>query len=276
MNKIWYIPVILFTRGFFTMTSTRQNINDRQAQLMTLLKAQGYCSIAAMGEQLHVSQMTVRRDLAVLQQQHIVEVTYGGARFIASEHSEPDFATRSHAYLEAKQAIGKRAAKSIEAGDVIGLDSGSTLVEVARNLPDVPLTVVTQSLPVANIVARNERQQLILLGGTFQPGSGYFYGPQAVAALHSLYINKLFLATSGLLLPSTLCSSYLSDAEMKQALIDASHKIILCMDSSKIDRAFLARFASLDRVDTLITDDGITEQQRELIEQQVRIVEVRT
>lgn len=250
------------------MVRHRQNATDRQAQLIALLKIRGYCSIAAMSDTLHVSAMTIRRDLAVLQQQHIVEVMYGGARFIASDRTEPDFVTRSLTALEAKQAIGKRAAECIEEGDVIGLDSGSTIVEVARHLPNVPLTIVTQSLPAANLVVQNTLHQLILLGGTFQPGSGYFYGSQAIATLHSLSLNKLFLATSGLMLPSNLSSSYLSDAEMKQALINASQHIILCMDSSKLERVFLARFASLETVDVLITNEGISEKHREMIEQQ--------
>lgn len=250
------------------MEKQRQNATDRQARLVALLKARGYCSITEMSDILNVSLMTIRRDLAILQEKHIVEAMYGGARFIASEHTEPDFATRSSEHLAAKQAIGKQAAGLIEEGDVIGLDSGSTIVEVARHLPHIPLTVVTQSLPAANLVVQNKLHQLIMLGGTFQPSSDYFYGSQAIETLHSLYINKLFLATGGLVLSGNLSSSYLSDAEMKQALINASHKIILCMDSSKIDRVFLARFASLDNVDTLITDDDISDKSREIIEQQ--------
>lgn len=250
------------------MEKQRQSATDRQAQLVALLKERGYCSIGKMSQILHVSPMTIRRDLAMLQEKHIVEIMYGGARFIASDRTEPDFATRSLEHLAAKQAIGRQAIELIEEGDVIGIDSGSTIVEVARNLPNVSLTVVTQSLPAAYIVAQNKLHQLIMLGGVLQSGSDYFYGPQAIATLHSLYINKLFLATSGLLLPDSLSSFYLSDAEIKQALIHASHKIILCMDSSKIDRVFLARFATLEAIDILITDDGISNESCEVIEHQ--------
>lgn len=250
------------------MEKQRQSATDRQAQLITLLKMRGYCSITELSDILNVSPMTVRRDLSVLQEKHIVEAMYGGARFIASDSTEPDFATRSLEHLAAKQAIGRKAIEFLEEGDAIGLDSGSTIVEVARHLPNIPLTVVTHSLPAANLVVQNNYHQLIMLGGTFQPGSAYFYGPQAIATLHSLYINKLFLATGGLMLPGNLSSYYLSDAEIKQTLINVSRKIILCMDSSKIDRVFLARFASLDNVDTLITDDNISDKSREVIEQQ--------
>ena len=160
------------------MEKQRQSATDRHAQLVALVKGRGYCSVAEMSQILNVSPMTIRRDLSILQEKHIVEVMYGGARFIASGRTEPDFATRSLEHLAAKQAIGKQAIELIEEGDVIGIDSGSTIVEVARNLPNVPLTVVTQSLPAANIVVQNKLHRLIVLGGVLQPGSDYFYGPR--------------------------------------------------------------------------------------------------
>ena len=245
------------------------NADDRHVQMIALLRERGYCSVIEMSSILNVSQMTIRRDLRLLQEKQIVEITHGGARFIASESTEPHFDVRTHEHLAAKQAIGKRAAELfVEEGDVIGIDSGSTALEVARNLPNVPLTVVTQSLPVATIVAQNKMHQLIMLGGVLQSSSNYFYGSQAIDALHGLYINKLFLATSGLLIPEGLSSSYLSDAEIKQAMISSSRKVILCMDSSKIGCVFLARFAPLNAIDALITDDDIADENREVLRKQ--------
>jgi len=218
---------------------------------------------------LDVSAMTIRRDLHMLQEKQIVEVTYGGARLIASKRIEADFDIRTHEHLAEKQAIGKLATKLfIEEGDVIGLDSGSTTLEIARNLPNIPLTVVTHSMAAANVVAQNKLHSLIVLGGVLQHGANCFCGPQAIVTLQTLYINKLFLSASGLLLPQGLSCDNLLDAEVKQALLNSSRQIILCMDSSKIGRAYLARFAPLDVIDTLITDNGISDESREAIEQQ--------
>ncbi len=245
------------------------NASDRHTQLIALLKVHGYSSVVELSHLLNVSAMTIRRDLHILHEKQIVELSHGGARFIASEQTEPHFDIRAHEHLAAKQAIGKRAAELfIEEGDVIGIDSGSTALEVARNLPDIPLTVVTQSLPVATLVAQNKMHQLIMLGGVLQASSNYFYGAQAIATLHTVYINKLFLAASGLLIPEGLSSCYLSDAEIKQAMIKASRNVILCMDSSKVGRVFLARFAPLDNIDTLITDSGISDESCEALQKQ--------
>jgi len=256
------------------MEKRRQSSTERHTQLIALLKAQGYCSVSEMSSLLNVTPMTIRRDLRILSEKHIVQVTHGGAHFCASKQDEPDFSVRTHEHLAEKQAIGKRVAELfIQEGDVVGIDSGSTMIEVARNLPDVPLTVVTASLPAANVVARNNRHQLVMLGGVLQHEASCFYSPQAVGALHTLHINKLFLATAGLLIPDGLSCSNLSDAEVKQALINSSRQVILCADSSKIGKAFLAHFASLDAIHALVTDSRIMTADREVLERHnVRVI----
>jgi DeoR family transcriptional regulator, fructose operon transcriptional repressor len=260
------------------MKKSRLNASDRHTQLIELLKKRGYCSVLEMSQLLNVSAMTIRRDLHMLHEKHIVEVTHGGARWIAPKRNEPDFDIRTHEHLVEKQAIGKLAAELfIKEGDVVGIDSGSTTLEIVRNLPHIPLTVVTHSMAAANVVAQNKLYSLIVLGGVLQHGANCFCGPQAIAALHTLYINKLFLSASGLLLPHGLSCDNLLDAEVKQALLNSSRQIILCMDSSKVGRAYLARFAPLDVLDTLITDNGISDESREAIEQQhIQVITVPT
>ncbi|HEX4204156.1 MAG TPA: DeoR/GlpR family DNA-binding transcription regulator [Ktedonobacteraceae bacterium] len=260
------------------MGKRRQSAADRHTQLIELLKTHGYCSVTEMSQALNVSPMTIRRDLHTLHEKQIAEVTFGGARLTASKEIEPDFDIRARECLREKQAIGKQAAELfIEEGDVVGIDSGSTTLEVARNLPNVPLTVVTPSLAAANVVAQNSLHPLIMPGGALQQEASCFYGPLAITALRTLYINKLFLATSGLLVSDGLSSSNLPDAEIKQALINSSRQIILCMDSSKVGKVFLARFSALDAIDALVTDSGLADEDREAIERHhVQVITVPT
>jgi DeoR family fructose operon transcriptional repressor len=248
------------------MEKRRQNAIERHTQLTMLLKEQGYCSVSEMSQILDVSPMTIRRDLRQLSEKQIIQMTHGGALLSASKQIEPGFDTRTGEHLSEKEAIGKQAAQFIEEGDVIGIDSGSTMVEVARNLPDVSLTAITHSLAAANVIAQKKQCQLLMLGGMLHQESRFFSGPQAISALRDIYINKLFLATTGLLIPDGLTSSNLPDAETKRALINASRQVILCMDSSKIGRAFLAHFASLHAVHILITDNRITAVDRDALE----------
>lgn len=248
------------------MEARRKYAVDRQAHLIELLKQNGYCSVAELSNKLGVSPMTIRRDLHALAEQQIIQVTHGGARLSYQKQSEPNFQVRSHLHQAEKQAIGRYAATLIEPGDVIGIDAGSTAIEVARNLPAVPLNVVTYSFPVAAAVTNNAVHNLVLLGGQFHHETLSFTGPQAINMLHDLRINKLFLAASGLLIPDGLSSSYLFDAEVKQALVRSSRQIILCMDSSKIGQIFLAYFASLNDIHILVTDSGINPADREALE----------
>ena len=256
------------------MDKRHQNATERHTQLVALLKAHGYCSVSEMSSTLDVTPMTIRRDLRILSEKHIIQITHGGARFCAPKQIEPDFSVRTHEHLAEKQAIGKRAAELfIEEGDVVGIDSGSTTVEVARNLPNVPLTVVTHSLAAANVVAQNNQHQLIMLGGMLQHEANCFCGLQAVTVVRNLHINKLFLGASGLLIPDRLSSSNLLDAEVKQALINSARQVILCADSSKIGKAFLAYFASLDAIHALVTDREIATADREALEcHNVRVI----
>src|SRR5881409_2994703 len=100
------------------MKKSRQNASDRHAQLIGLLKKRGYCSVVEMSQLLNVSAMTIRRDLHMLHEKHIIEVKHGGARFIASKQIEPDFDIRTREHLPEKQAIGKMATELfIEEGD---------------------------------------------------------------------------------------------------------------------------------------------------------------
>ncbi len=256
------------------MKKSRLNASDRHTQLIELLKKRSYCSVVEMSQLLNVSPMTIRRDLHMLQEKHIVEMTHGGASFNSSKRIEPDFDIRTHEHLPEKQAIGKMAVgRFIEEGDVIGIDSGSTTLEIVRNLPNVPLTIVTHSLAAANFVAWKKQYSLIVLGGVLQHEANCLCGPQAIAALQTLNINKLFLSASGFLLSDGLSCNNLADAAVKQALINSSRKTILCMDSSKIGKAYLARFAPLNIIDVLITDNGISDESREAIEKlQIEII----
>src|SRR5260370_24235402 len=176
------------------MKKSHQNANDRHAQLIGLVKERGERRGAEISQLLNVSSMTIRRDLHILHEKQIVDLTYGGARWIAPKRNEPDFDIRTHEHLVEKQAIGKLAAKLfIKKGDVIGIDSGSTALEIVRNLPDIPLTVVTHSMAAANVVAQNKLYSLIVLGGVLQHGAKCFCGHQGINALSSLCINKFFV-----------------------------------------------------------------------------------
>src|SRR5260221_12685866 len=131
------------------MKKSRQNASDRHAQLIGLLKKRGYCSVVEMSQLLNVSPMTIRRDLHMLHEKQIVEITHGGASFIASKRIEPDFDIRTHEHLPEKQAIGKLAAELfIKAGDVIGISSVVLPLSIPMTSPAL-IKISAASFPIA-------------------------------------------------------------------------------------------------------------------------------
>lgn len=250
----------------------KYDATERQARIIALLKQQNFCSVNEINQRMGVSSMTIRRDLRHLADQQIVDLVHGGARLSQGRQVEPDFALRTHEHVLAKQEIGACAATFIEPGDVIGIDGGSTVIEVVRNLPHVPLTIVTHSLAAAELVAPQKNYQLLLLGGMLNHETYCFSGPQILATLRSIRINKLFLTAAGLHIPDGLSSSYLFDAEVKQAMIQAASEVILCMDSSKFGKVFLAHFASLDAIDVLVTDNASAAEKEELEAHDIEVI----
>src|SRR5258708_17024450 len=108
------------------MKKSRQNASDRHTELIGLLEKRGYCSVVEMSQLLNVSPMTIRRDLHTLHEKQIVEITHGGASFIASKRIEPDFDIRTHEHLPEKQVIAKLPPEPfIQSWHVLGVDRGS-------------------------------------------------------------------------------------------------------------------------------------------------------
>src|SRR5438034_131722 len=139
-------------------------------------------------------------------------------------------------------------------------DRHTQLIELLKKRSYCSVVEMSQLLNVSPMTIRRDLHM--------QHEANCLCGPQAIAALQTLNINKLFLSASGLLLLDGLSCNNLADAEVKQALIKSSRKTILCMDSSKIGKVYLARFAPLNSIDVLITDNGISDESREAIEQQ--------
>src|SRR5258708_8528620 len=109
------------------MKKSRQNARERHNELIGLLEKRGYCSVVEMSQLLNVSPMTIRRDLHMLHEKQIVEITHGGASFIASKRIEPDFDIRTHEHLPQKQAISQLAAELfIKPAKLIRIDSPTT------------------------------------------------------------------------------------------------------------------------------------------------------
>lgn len=239
---------------------------ERRERILDVVKETGYSSVVELGERFGVSEMTVRRDLGRLEGQGLVRVVHGGVSAVTDLLAPVEFQFRTHHHTAAKRAIGAHAVTMIESNSVIGLDAGTTVLELARRLPaGRNLTVVTHSLPAMSAVARREGVRLIGLAGTYEPDLQAFAGQLAAAPLSQLHIQTIFLATSSIW-DGSMWATTSHDVEMKQALLRAADRVVLLADSSKFEYSALMMVAPLSPVMTLVTDESISEAARRAVE----------
>jgi DeoR/GlpR family transcriptional regulator of sugar metabolism len=144
------------------------------------------------------------------------------------------------------------------------LDSGSTTTEIAKNLIGFKhLTVITNALNIAMMLGSEPGIELIVTGGEFKPPTLSLTGQKAADFFKGLNVQKLFLATAGISLKSGLTYPSISDLVVKKAMIDAAETIYLVADSTKIGQSSLASLGALSLIDSVITDAGISEAEKE-------------
>jgi len=211
--------------------------------------------------------MTVRRDLNELQTMALLDRYHGGASLVAERgDSELPFLLRESEHREEKVKIGRKAASFVHDGEVIILDGGSTTLQVARNLVQDRLTVITNCLPILELLAFRRNINLMAIGGMFYPDNQCFIGPVAVNDVREINAHIAFMATSCLSLKKGVTNRRLEEAEVKRAMIEAAEKVVLVMDSSKMDTHTLATVGPIEMVDILVTDAGLPAEDRAAIE----------
>ncbi len=227
---------------------------DRQWRLLELLRERDESiRVTELSQLLGVTPITVRRDVAELAHQGRVIATHGGVRLLTSTVSaEPVYQSKLTEEMEAKERIAERALATVPDGSTIFLDGGTTVGALAKRLTGRRMTVVTNALNVANVLARSRHIRLILIGGTFRPQSLTFLGPKAVHMLEGFRFDIAFLGTEGFDWDRGFEVPDESDAEFKWALTQAAAQVTVLAAGSKLGKRYLYRFAAWSEVHTLV------------------------
>lgn len=238
-------------------------LDQRRGKILDFVEEKGFASLQDLVEHLEASESTIRRDLEHLDTIGQIRRTRGGATYVGD--SLLGFEDRSIRALSEKQRIGRAVAEMIEPGESILLDGGSTTVEVARHLVHHRLQVVTNSFPIANMLAGAKEIELVMIGGYVFPKTGVALGPMAMEALERINVRKLIMGTGGITEQGLFNSNtLLVDAERK--MIDSAEQVIVVADSEKLGHVELVRLCGLEAVDHLVTDDGISPEWKQRIE----------
>jgi DeoR/GlpR family transcriptional regulator of sugar metabolism len=234
-------------------------MSSRELQIREVLKSRGEVDIGALALALAVSEMTVRRDLDRMERTGLARRTHGGAVLADRLAFELDFSGRRQTNRSAKRAIAAEAAKLVKAGDRLILDAGTTTLELACLLREIPdLTIITPSLAVASELQFAERIQTVLLGGVLRRGSPDLTGEVTEAVLDMFAVDMAFQGADGIGLDGMLYTADLRVARVDQKIRTRAARTFILADRSKIGQTALACHGRLQDVAGLITDSGIT------------------
>ena len=247
-------------------------LDQRRREILDVLEERGFASLQELVVAVGASESTVRRDLDSLDGDGRIRRTRGGAVAISSASSEPRDTgevlaaepTEPTPHLMEKRAIGKAVARLLQPGETVLLDGGSTTLEVAKTLGSQPMQVVTNSLPVVNLLFGRPNIELLMLGGLLYPKTGVALGALTDAALEQFRVQTLILGCGGVRDAAIYNQNSLL-VEAERRMLDAADRRILAADSSKFGHAELVPLCELERIDCLVTDDGLPDHWRSRI-----------
>jgi len=243
--------------------SSLAEVLDRRDRLQAVLRREGYLSVTELSSRFGVSEATIRRDLNVLQDAKRVTRTFGGA-LTEFDTGFMTFSQRSSQNWDAKQRIGKAAIALIEDGQTIFLDAGSTIYAVAEAMVEAGLrttTVVTNSLPVAQVLAAQGLAGLHLLGGCLLPHQLVVVGPGASLSLSSWRFDLALMSAEGMT-GAGLWNSETEIADFQRHVCGRSNATAFCLDASKMGReapSYLLPWNAVDWVVSDVTQDSVQE-----------------
>ncbi len=239
-------------------------VEERRNRLLEVVRERRFASLPELVLELQVSESTVRRDLEHLEDQGAAKRIHGGVLYAGTSPKIPHFDQQQSGEWDAKRSIAEAAVNLIEDGESVLLDGGSTTYEVARLLAGRRLHVVTNSLPVANLLGSDKECDLVFLGGNICSRTGVSMGPLTNRMIESLGIRKTILSVAGVN-EGGFYNNNLLLVETERVMLQATDDVIVVADSSKLGCQSLAHVCELGDVKHLVMDNGISEDWRSKI-----------
>ena len=250
----------------FVKTKRNMNIYDsaqgRRSAILQQVREDSSVNVTELSRQFGVSEVTIRKDLRILKERKLLVRVHGGAimnvRANSDENEERNINFKQLVNARDKEAIGRAAAAHIKEGDTILVDSGTTALQVVRNLNGFrDLTIITNSIFVASEALKYKRFKVIMLGGTIRESSGSTVGPLAESNLKLFYCDKLFLGVDSFSVDDGLSTPSVEEASTNQVMISRAREVIAVFDSSKVNKRALAFISTANTINTVITDSHL-------------------
>ncbi|MFW6250281.1 MAG: DeoR/GlpR family DNA-binding transcription regulator [Alkalispirochaetaceae bacterium] len=227
---------------------------ERRQAIAAILKKRSSIRVSEMADRLDVSEVTLRKDLAVLEEMGLLQRTHGGAVLAEQAEENAVLSARRELRRESKNAIARAARGLINHGETIFIDSGSTCAALAEAVAEMDLRVVTNSLDVLVILAGKSGIALHAAGGSYRHNGGSFIGPEAEEVISRMQFDHAFLGVTGVSEEGRFSSQNSIEAQFKRQAIAAARNVVVLADADKIGKHAFSVFAGLEEVDILVTD----------------------
>jgi len=232
--------------------------NNRHMQILDFLGSRGNITVDQLSELLHVSKVTIRRDLDFLNNKHLLVRTHGGASILPHQDiklGDEDYEKKDIKNVQEKRRIALKCASIIQEHDILFINSGTTTHFLLQAFTNKHVKVITNNAAALESTIDN-KLELLLLGGQYLKHPKSFVGEFAIKTLMDMYSTHTILGTNGISLEKGLTTTVYQECSINQAMIKNTHgKVIVLADSSKLGRISNFVSAPLESVDMLITDD---------------------
>ncbi|MFJ7745778.1 DeoR/GlpR family DNA-binding transcription regulator [Peribacillus sp. NPDC097295] len=235
-------------------------VAERQRKIVELVNERLSIRVSELSDIFKVTEETIRRDLEKLEKEELLRRSHGGAISLEKNSSETSYTEREILNASEKKAIAIEAVKLINPGDQIVLDASTTAWFMAKELEDMPLTVITNSIKVAMELSKKEHVKVISTGGMLLPKSLSFAGPLAERSLEKYFVNKAFISCKGVHLEEGLSDSNEWQALLKKKMLEIADKTILLADSSKFGVRTFVQITKINNIDEIITDSKLSKE----------------
>lgn len=233
---------------------------ERQEHIARIVEEHGRARVTELAAQFGVSGVTIRKDLVVLEAEHRLVRTHGGA--LAADRSRPELSweIRERLQTDQKQWIGAAAAELVHDGESIVMDASTTALSVARHLKGrvgwSQLTVVTNGLRIASELAGHPGITVLMLGGRVRWEALSLVGQLGDGLFSRINVQKAFLGAAGFTVESGLSDATDEEAQIKRSMVAAAREVIAIVDHTKWQRTAFATFCPTDKIDVVLTDDA--------------------
>lgn len=227
---------------------------QRRDAILEQLRLEGAVRTTGLAKSLGVTEETIRKDLERLEEEDKLRRTHGGAVSNSDLRDELDYMEREGILPDAKERIAKLAVQLIEPKSIIFLDASTTAYALAKILPDIPVTVLTNAQKVLYCLIKRQNIKLVAIGGSLDRRSLSFFGAMATESLARFNIDQCFFSCRGIDLNRGLSEARERQADIKRTIIHQSSRPVLLADHTKFGAAASYFFAPATALDAIVTD----------------------